>query len=75
MERKLWGQIGLEHPVGCCGGRIDTGGGQSGVFAVSPRRAAWWAVDAEPPWRIFRIVKVEEDVFGLAEIGFGDHGQ
>ena len=35
LKAKGGRQISLEHPVGCCGGWIDTGGGRSGLLAVS----------------------------------------
>lgn len=68
-------QIGLEHPVGCCLGRIGPGGEYSRLrIATGLRRTVRCAFEAEPPRRIFRIVKVKEDVFVLGAIGFSGHG-
>ena len=66
LGTKSGGQIRLEHPAGCCLERIDASGGQSG--AANLRRVVLWTVDVEPLCGIFRIVKVEENVFILDAI-------
>jgi len=74
LETKDGREICLRQPVGCRLGRIDAGGGWSGLLGANLRRAAWWAVDVEPACVIFGIVKVEENVLAPDGIGFSGHG-